>query len=111
MIKIIQFVQKYKEIFLKFCYGTEWKFPFTLYLFYFDGFPKRLILAGAVGERKTTSCADNLTMYDCMEEEEPRQVTSLVERIPCLGILLVVLGVSVFQGSSVLAKGSCQTPQ
>ena len=108
---MIQFVWKYKEILLKFGYGTEWKFSFTLYLLYFDGFPKRLILAGAVGERKTTSCADNLTMYDCMEEEEPRQVTSLVERIPCLGILLVVLAVSVFQGSSVLAKGSCQTPQ
>ena len=67
---------------------------------------KRLVSLGV--EKKSNSCADNLTMYnylpDLQPEEEDSGQRSLASRVPCLGILLVVMGVSVFQGSSVLAK-------
>ena len=58
--------------------------------------------------RRVASCADKLGSALAVEEESEEAAEarprSLAERVPCLGILLVLLGVTVFQAGSVLAK-------
>ena len=59
--------------------------------------------------RRVASCADKLSsaLAAAGEESEEAAVSrprSLAERVPCLGILLVLLGVTVFQAGSVVAK-------
>ena len=61
--------------------------------------------------RRVASCADKLSSAlaaaGAGEESEGAAVSrprSLAERVPCLGILLVLLGVTVFQAGSVVAK-------
>ena len=74
-----------------------------------DAIHRRLVLGD---NRKTVSYADNmisatgqiLEKSASIPEDVPQKKLRFLDRIPCLGIILVIVGVTVFQGGSVLAK-------
>ena len=64
--------------------------------------------------KKSHSYADHLTSLvlheDDGDEEKNETQTSCSEKIPCLGIMLIIAGVTVFQAGSVLAKKMTVNP-
>ena len=74
-----------------------------------DAIHRRLVLGD---DRKTVSYADNLISAPgpilekstSISEDVPKKKFGFIDKIPCLGIILVITGVIVFQSGSVLAK-------
>ena len=71
---------------------------------------KRLLGVGG-GERRTVSVAANLTSIPALSEDNDLEEKvntieklGLAQRIPCLGILLVISATLLFQGGFVIAK-------
>ena len=64
--------------------------------------------------KKSHSYADHLTSLvlheDDGDEEKNETQTSCSEKVPCLGIMLIIAGVTVFQAGSVLAKKMTVNP-
>ena len=74
-----------------------------------DGAINKRLLDVRGGERKTVSVAANLTSVPALIEgpdleEEVIEKPGLAQRIPCLGILLVISATLLFQGGFVIAK-------
>ena len=61
------------------------------------------IPAGVKVDKLSSALADAAAGEES-EEAAVSRPRSLAERVPCLGILLVLLGVTVFQAGSVVAK-------